>query len=166
MTGAQHTATEKLFRAAITIKGIDGALQLVAGIVLIFVPGRVITELVHVVVSRDLLGSPGGPLATHLQLATHDFVEGSSRTFVVAYLLSHAVVKLGLVAALWRKIMPAYPVAVVVMTVFVVVELLRGVQTHSILLPVLAALDVLIILFVIKEYIQLRRERRADVLTG
>jgi uncharacterized membrane protein len=155
------TTTDKLFKVAIAIKGLDGLGQLVLGIVLIFIPPTLITGLANEVVTRDLLGDPGGTLSTHLQTAAHDFADGSSRTFAIGYLLLHAVIKLGLVAALLRKVLPLYPVAAVVLAAFVVYEIVRAVHTHSIALPIFAAIDVVIIVLVIREYVQLRRERAA-----
>ncbi|MFI9387518.1 DUF2127 domain-containing protein [Kutzneria sp. NPDC052558] len=156
------TTTDKLFRVAIAIKGLDGLGQLVLGIVLIFVPPMLITGLANEVVTRDLLGDPNGTLSTHLETAAHNFADGSSRGFAIGYLLLHAVIKLGLVAALLRKIMPLYPVAVVVLGAFVVYEVYRAVRTHSIALPIFAAVDVVIIVLVVREYLQLRRERSAS----
>lgn len=129
------------------------------GIVLIFVPPTLITGLANEVVTRDLLGDPSGTLSTHLETAAHNFADGSSRAFAIGYLLLHAVIKLGLVAALLRKIMPLYPVAAVVLGAFVVYEVYRAINTHSIALPIFAAIDVVIIILVIREYQQLRRER-------
>ncbi|QUQ68879.1 DUF2127 domain-containing protein [Kutzneria sp. CA-103260] len=156
------TTTDKLFRVAIAIKGLDGLGQLALGIVLIFIPPTVITGLANEVVTRDLLGDPDGTLSTHLQTAAHNFADGSSRGFAIGYLLLHAVIKLGLVAALLRKIMPLYPVAVVVLGAFVVYEVYRAVNTHSIALPIFAAIDIVIIVLVVREYVQLRRERAAS----
>lgn len=158
MTG-QTTLTDKLFRIAIAIKGIDGALQLVAGLVLLFTPPQAVTTLVGEVVTRDLAGNHSGWLTAHLLKAAHDFGDGSTRWFAIVYLLLHAVIKLGLVIALLRKIMPAYPIAAIALAAFVIFELLRALHTHSIALPIFAALDVVIIVLILKEYRQLRRER-------
>src|SRR5437016_2418999 len=115
------TATEKLFRIAIVLKGLDGGLQLIAGILLLFIPPRAITELAELV-TRDLFSDPAGRLAIHLHTAAQDFASGSTHWFVITYLLLHAVIKIGLVVALLRKIMPAYPVAALALAAFVVFE--------------------------------------------
>jgi uncharacterized membrane protein len=159
MAVAGSTTTDKLFRVAIAIKGIDGGLQLIGGILLAVIPTAAVTGLAHAVITRDLLGDPTGTLATHLQRAAENFADGSSKTFAVVYLIAHGLIKLGLVVALARKIMRAYPVAVVVLAAFVVYELLRAIDTHSIALPFFAALDVIIIVLVVREYLELRRER-------
>ncbi|MCU1687710.1 MAG: hypothetical protein JWQ81_8449 [Amycolatopsis sp.] len=153
--------SERLFRVAIALKGIDGGIQLIGALVLAFIPASAITGFAHAVITRDLLGDPSGTLARHLQTATDNFVGGGTKTFAVVYLLAHGVIKLGLVFALARKIVPAYPIAVIVLLAFIVYEIYRAVHTHSIALPFFAAMDLAIVVLVLREYFQLRRERAA-----
>ena len=147
--------TERLFKLAMLIKGVDGAAELIGAILLLVVPGAAVQHLVAAIIGRDLLGPPDGFLARHLVAGTAEFASGS-RTFVVLYLGLHGIVKLALVFALLRRWVPAYPVAAVVLGVFVVYELYRAVHTGSVILPLLAALDILIIIMVIREYRLLR----------
>jgi uncharacterized membrane protein len=154
--------TEKLFRVAIALKGIDGGVQVIGALILALIPSSVITGLAHTVITRDLLGDPSGVLAQHLQTAAENFADGSTKTFAVVYLLAHGLIKLGLVYALARKIVRAYPVAAVVLGAFVVYEVIRAVQTHSIALPFFAALDLVIIVLVLREYRELRAQRRTS----
>ncbi|SDG63852.1 DUF2127 domain-containing protein [Pseudonocardia oroxyli] len=151
--------TERLFRIALVVKGVDGAAELLGALLLAVVSGATVHRLVAEVLARDLLGDPDGSLARHFVAGTSEFVSGD-RTFAVLYLALHGVVKLALVVALLRKWLPAYPVAVLVLGAFVVYEILRAVHTGSIVLPFLAALDVAILVLVIREYVTLRRERQ------
>ncbi len=144
-------STERLFRIAMVVKGIDGAVELIGAITLLLVSGGTVQTLINDIISRDLLGPPDGSLARHFVAGTVEFASGD-RTFAVVYLGLHGVVKLLLVIALLRKIRPAYPVAVVVLGLFVAYEVYRATQTGSVLLPFLAALDVAIIVLVIREY--------------
>jgi uncharacterized membrane protein len=160
-TTRKASVTERLFRLAVALKGIDGGLQFLGGLLLIVIPPTVITGLANDVITRDLLGDPNGKLASHLQAAANHFADGNTRWFAIIYLLAHGVIKLALVWALVKHVLPAFPIAVVVLTGFVVYEVWRAVHTHSISLPIFAALDVLIILLVIREYRNLRRERKA-----
>ena len=157
--GPAARRTERLFRIAMFVKGLDGAVELIGAIALLLVPATLVNQLVADVISRDLVGSPDGFLARHLLAGTAEFASGN-RTFVILYLGLHGVVKLALVVALLRRWMPAYPVAAVVLSVFVAYELYRAVRTSSVVLPVLAAVDVLIIILVVREYLLLRREVR------
>jgi uncharacterized membrane protein len=153
-TGAM---TERLFRVAVVLKGIDGGVQLIVGVLLLVIPTSVITDVAHVIITRDLLGPPDGWWAVHLQTAAEHF--GDVRGFAVLYLLLHGLIKVCLVFALLRKVRPLYPVAVVVFAVFIVYELVRAAHTHSIALVVFAALDVVVVVLVVREYLLLRRER-------
>jgi uncharacterized membrane protein len=153
---ASARRVERLFRLALLIKGIDGAAELLAAVVLALVPGATLHHLVAEVLVRDLPGSAHGALAQHIVTVVDEFAAGN-RTFAVVYLGLHGVLKLALVVALLRKWLPAYPVAVAVLAVFVGYELYRAVHTGSLLLPVLAALDIAIIVIVLREYRLLRR---------
>jgi uncharacterized membrane protein len=157
--GPAARRTERLFRIAMFVKGLDGAVELIGAIALLLVPATLVNQLVADVISRDLVGSPDGFLARHLVAGTTEFASGN-RTFVILYLGLHGIVKLALVVALLRRWMPAYPVAAVVLSVFVAYELYRAVRTGSVVLPVLAAVDILIIIMVVREYLLLRREVR------
>jgi uncharacterized membrane protein len=157
--GPAARRTERLFRLAMFVKGLDGAVELIGAIALLLVPATLVNQLVADVISRDLVGSPDGFLARHLVAGTAEFASGN-RTFVILYLGLHGIVKLALVVALLRRWMPAYPVAAVVLSVFVAYELYRAVRTGSVVLPVLAAVDILIIVLVVREYLLLRREVR------
>jgi uncharacterized membrane protein len=86
---------------------------------------------------------------------TAEFASGN-RTFAVVYLALHGLIKLALVVALLREWRAAYPVAVVVLGIFVLYEVYRATQTGSLLLPFLAAFDVAVIVLVWREYRALR----------
>lgn len=150
--------TEQLFKAALLVKGVDGAAELIGAVALLLVSGATVQRLVADVLSHDLLGPPGGSLARHFVAGTAEFASGN-RTFAVVYLGLHGMVKLALVAALLRRWLPAYPIAVVVLGAFVVYEVYRATRTGSVLLPFLAVLDIAIIVVIVREYRLLRRAR-------
>lgn len=149
------TRTERLFRIAMAVKGIDGLLELIGGITLLLVSQAEVQKAIAAVVAHDLLGPPDGSLARHFVVGTAEFASGN-RTFAVVYLLLHGALKVGLVIALLRHWLPAYPAAIVVLGLFVAYELYRATQTGSVLLPVLAAVDIVIIVLVVREYRALR----------
>jgi uncharacterized membrane protein len=151
MADVSARRTERLFKAALLVKGLDGAAELIGAVALLLVPAAAVQRLVAEVVSRDMLGPPDGFLARHLVAGTAEFASGD-RTFVLVYLGLHGIVKLALVWALLRKWRPAYPVAAAVLAVFVGYELIRAVHTGSVVLPFLAALDVVIIVLILREY--------------
>ncbi|SHK97669.1 Uncharacterized membrane protein [Pseudonocardia thermophila] len=152
-------AQERLFRAAVALKGLDGLVELVAAVVLLGTPAAFVREFVEWVLTRDLLGPPDGSLARHFIAGTTEFASGN-RTFAVVYLGLHGLLKIAMAVALLKEWLRAYPLVIAVLAVFVAYELHRAVNTGSIVLPVLAALDLLIIVLVAREYRALRRKRR------
>jgi uncharacterized membrane protein len=158
VTSPAARRTDRLFRIALLVKAVDGTAELVGALVLLMVPGAALASLVNDIVARDLLGPPDGSLARHFEAGTAEFVSGS-RTFAVVYLALHGVVKLALVVALLRRWQPAYPVAALVLGVFVAYELYRATRTGSVLLPFLAALDLAIIWLIVQEYRRMRASR-------
>ncbi|MGY1688570.1 DUF2127 domain-containing protein [Geodermatophilus sp. SYSU D01105] len=153
------TTTDRLLRAALFLKGLDGAVELLAGVALAVAGPQALAGLTRRVVEHHLLGSPRGELAERFA-AGEAVLAGGDRTFAIVYLTLHGLVKLGLVVALLREVRPAYPVAVAVLGVFVGYELLRALRTGSVLLGVAAALDLLIAVLVVREYRRLPRTRR------
>ncbi len=156
---------ELLFKVALAFKGIDGAIELIGAIMLLIIPAGTVQTLINDVLSRDLLGPPDGSLAKHFVSGTAEFASGN-RAFAVVYLGLHGIVKLALVVAMLRRIRPAYPVAVVVLGAFVVYEIYRATQTGSVLLPFLAALDVAVIVLIIREYRNMRTTRSPQDVDG
>ncbi|MGY1681947.1 DUF2127 domain-containing protein [Geodermatophilus sp. SYSU D01176] len=152
------TTTDRLLRAALVLKGLDGAVELLAGVALAAVDPRELGVLTRRVVEHHLLGSPRGALAERFA-AGEAALTGGDRTFAVVYLTLHGLVKVGLVVALLRELRPAYPVAVGVLAAFVVYEVDRAVRTGSAALWGAAALDLAIMVLVVREYRRLTAGR-------
>jgi len=159
MSGPDTRRTERLFKIALVVKGVDGAIELIVAVMLLLVSGAAVQAVTADVLGRDLLGPPDGTLARHFVAGTAEFTSGN-RSFAILYLGLHGAVKLALVAALLRRWLPAYPIAVVVLGAFVAYEVYRATRTGSMLLPFLAAIDVVIIVMVIREYRLCRKGSR------
>ncbi|RBY79839.1 DUF2127 domain-containing protein [Geodermatophilus sp. TF02-6] len=149
------TTTDRLLRAALFLKGLDGSVELLAGVALAVAGPRAVGGLTRRVVEHHLLGSPRGALAERFA-ASGAALTGGDRTLVVLYLVLHGLVKLGLVVALLRQLRAAYPVAVAVLAMLVAFEVDGAVRRGSALLWVAAALDLAIIVLVVREYRRLR----------
>ena len=156
------TTTDRLLRAALFLKGLDGAVELLAGLALLAAGPGALDALTRRVVAHHLLGSPHGALAERFA-AGEAALGGGDRAFAVAYLTLHGLVKLGLVVALLREVLPAYPVAVAVLAVFCAYEVYRAVDRSAWSMWAAAALDLVVVVLVLREYRRLRsRPRRAD----
>jgi uncharacterized membrane protein len=149
-----------LFRIAILFKGIDGILETAGGAILLFISRQDIRHIVYGILQHELLEDPNDPIANYLmKAATHLTV--STKTFAAAYLLVHGIVKMGLATAIWRYRLWAFPLAGVLLLLFVVYQFARFTFTHSILLLLLTAVDVFIIALLPREYKRMTHMKKA-----
>ena len=150
---------DRAFALALAIKGIDGALELIGGLVLFVVPPSAITLVFRSLTQHELSEDPQDFVAIHVRAAAEQLAgSASGRRFGVLYLMGHGVIKLVLVGALVRRLQPAYPVAIVFLSSFILYELYRSVLGHSIALLLFAALDTGITTMVVREYLELRHD--------
>jgi uncharacterized membrane protein len=146
-------------------KGVDGCLETMGGTVLLFVSRQDIRDVVHAVFRHELFEDPNDLVANYLvQLAAGLSV--STKTFAAVYLLVHGLVKLGLVTAIWRNRLWAYPLAGIILFLFAVYQLVRFTFTHSLILLLLTAVDIFIIALLPSEYKRLSASGADETASG
>lgn len=146
------------FRASITLKGIDGILEAIGGVLLWFVKPSSVTALSFVLFEHEL------PLDRHDFIATHvlhfsEKLANGGKVFPSIYLISHGVIKAVLVTLLWFDKLWAYPLTIAVFAIFCIYQVYRFTHTHAISLALLTVFDLLIIYLTWAEY-RAQRERR------
>jgi uncharacterized membrane protein len=145
------------FRVGIVLKGIDGLLETIGGLLVWLVRPSTAVRIVRVLFRHELAEDPHDFLATHLLGASRQFA--SSKGFASAFLLGHGLTKIVLVVALWFNRLWAYPLMIVVLGAFSVWQIARFTQTHSLLLALLTAFDLLIVGLTWREYREQKRLR-------
>ncbi len=148
------------FEAALLLKGLHAALEIVGGVLLWFVRPDALNTLVRILTQNELVEDPKD-LVANLLVRMGQHYSANAQHFGVFYLLSHGLVKVVLVLLLWRRKLWAYPLAVEVLVLFIAYQVFRWTSTHSILLIFLSALDGLIIWLTVAEYRRLKREASA-----
>ena len=143
------------FNFSVIAKGIDGALEIVGGLLLFFLPPDRLNALIRVLTQHELSEDPRDLVATYLFNSTHSLTKGVT-VFAAVYLLWHGMVKAGLVAGLLLKRRWAYPAAIIAFFLFVVYQLYRYIHTHSSSLLALSIVDVLVIILTWIEYKRLK----------
>ena len=139
------------FRTGITIKGVDGLLEAIGGVLLWFIKPEALGTTLYNLVQHELLRDPHDFLARHL-LHTSEKIAQSDPIFASLFLLTHGLVKVGLTVALWMNKLWAYPLAIVLFSAFTVLETFRYARTHAMILLVLAIFDLLIVWLAWEEY--------------
>jgi len=138
------------FRAAITLKGMDGILEAMGGAILLFVKPSALNHIALKFLELDLPFDRHEFIITHLYRATEHLADG--KHFASIYLLAHGLIKAVLVAALWFDALWAYPATIFVFGVFCVYQMHRFLYTHSITLLLITFFDLLIIWLTWREY--------------
>jgi uncharacterized membrane protein len=115
---------DRTFEIGIILKGLDGVLETVGGLLLLAVSPSTINRVVRGLTQHELSEDPHDYIAVHLLRFTHGLT-GSAVTFAAIYLLVHGVVKVVLVAALLRNKLWAYPWLIAVLLAFIGYQLYR-----------------------------------------
>jgi uncharacterized membrane protein len=151
---------DQAFVIGIALKGLDGIFEVVGGLLLFIASPAAITSLARALTQHELSQDPHDFLATHLLHAAGGLTGGTVR-FGGAYLLSHGLVKIVLVAALLRNKLWAYPWMIAFLLAFIGYQLYRITFAPSIGLVGLTAFDTVVTWLTWREYQKQRSIGRA-----
>jgi len=147
---------ETLFNVMVSLKGLDGILEIVGGLGLLMVTPGFIMGVVAFLTQDELVEDPHDLVANYvLNFARHLSI--GTEHFAAYYLMAHGVVKTFMVLALLKKKIWAYPFAILVFVAFIAYQLYRYTLTHSIGLIALSGFDAVVVYFIWVEYRALRR---------
>jgi uncharacterized membrane protein len=147
---------ELLFRISVLLKGLNAALEIVGGVALFAVSPAFILRTVALLTQDELAEDPRDLVANSLRRAA-SHLSPASQHFAAIYLLLHGVIKIGLVGALLKRELWAYPVAVLVFGAFIIYQLYRYTLTHGLGLIALSLFDLAVIWLIYLEYRALKR---------
>lgn len=149
----------RIFRVSVTLKGIDGLLEIIGGILLLLVPASSINGLARILTQHELSQDPTDFIATHLRDGAASLT-GSVTLFAAVYLLVHGIVKVVLVIAVLRGHTGAYPWMIGFLIAFVIYQVYELILHFTLGLTLLTLFDLLIIGLTFHEY-RLRRRQAA-----
>ena len=142
---------DQTFEVGIILKGLDGLLEVIGGLLLLVVSPTTIDRVVTSLTQHELSEDPHDFLATHLLKTAHGLT-GSAVLFGAVYLLAHGVVKVILVAALLKNQRWAYPWMIAFLGIFIVYQLYRLSIKPSVGLAALTVFDTVIAWLTYREY--------------
>ena len=151
------TLLDKFYEIGILIKGVDGLVELLSGLLLLIVPPHVIQNITYALTRGELAQDPHDFFATHLAHAGAHLAEGHN-AFVVAFLLIHGAVKVGLVTALLLNKLWAYPVGIVLLGLLLLYQVYDLVTKPTIGMALLSVLDAAIVWLVWREWQRAKSE--------
>ena len=154
-------ALDRTFKIGMVLKGADGLLEVVGGLLLLFLAPASIEHIVRTLTAHELSQDPHDPIASHLlHSVTH--LSRSTTLFGAIYLLSHGASKVVLVALVLRDKLWAYPWMIVLLVAFIAYQLYRITAVHfSAGLIALTVFDALLVWLTWREYRAKHQLRRA-----
>ena len=141
----------RLFQVAVVVKGIDGVLELVGGVLLLLVGPAALHHLGVLLARHELEDEPDDWVVMALRHLAESF-SVETRHFASAYLIGHGVLKIFLAVTLLRERLWAFPTALSVLAIFVAYQLHRFARTHSIDLLALTIVDIVVMALIWREY--------------
>jgi uncharacterized membrane protein len=142
---------DRTFEVGIILKGLDGVLEIIGGLLLLVVSPATIDRVVTSLTQHELSEDSNDLLATHLLKTAHGLT-GAAVLFGAVYLLAHGLVKVILVAALLNNQLWAYPWTIAFLGVFIVYQLYRLTLKPSVGLTALTIFDAFIAWLTWREY--------------
>ena len=142
---------DQTFEVGIILKGLDGVLEVIGGLLLLVVSPATIDRVVTSLTQHELSEDPHDFLASHLLRTAHGLT-GSAVLFGAVYLLAHGLVKVVLVAALLKNQLWAYPWTIAFLGVFIVYQVYRLSLKASVGLAALTIFDTVIAWLTYREY--------------
>ncbi|MGH8335334.1 MAG: DUF2127 domain-containing protein [Gammaproteobacteria bacterium] len=149
----------RFFDLGVIIKGIDGALEVAGGVLLILVTPRTLNTTVLFLTAHELSEDPAD-LVANLMRRGAGHLSTKATLFASAYLLGHGLTKLLLAVGLLRGKQWAYPAALWFLGAFVLYQSYRIVLTHSPGLVLLTVFDGIVMVLTWHEY-QFRKHARS-----
>jgi uncharacterized membrane protein len=145
-------ALDKTFKIGLVLKGLDGILEVIGGILLLFVSPEAINHLARVLTAHELSEDPHDLIANYLLHTTAHLGRGTT-IFGAIYLLSHGIAKIVLVALVLRDKLWAYPWLIGLLLAFIAYQLYRITAVQfSIGLTLLTIFDAFLVWLTWREY--------------
>ncbi|HEV2289549.1 MAG TPA: DUF2127 domain-containing protein [Candidatus Acidoferrales bacterium] len=156
-----NTLLDRSFQTSITLKGIDGLLETLGGLLVLFVSPNRMDTFLDTITHHAVTRNPNAFIASHL-LHASSTISGHAHYFISFYLVSHGLVKVILVVELWLNRMWAYPGMIIMLVVFIFYQLYRMTFAMSWWLIWLTVFDAIVILLTYAEY----KKQRASHSSG
>ncbi|WP_313811658.1 DUF2127 domain-containing protein [Glutamicibacter sp.] len=142
---------DRVFWISLLLKGIDGLLEIIGGILFLLVKPEQLDALVRVLTQHELAEDPGDFLANSLLRASGGLTLEAS-WFAAAYLLLHGAVKVVLVWAVLKNRLWAYPWMIAFLVIFIGYQSYQLVTSFSIGMFFLTIFDLFVVWLTVREF--------------
>lgn len=155
MSDGVSARLDRVFRLSLALKALDGAFEIVGGVLLLALSPEQLSRLARAVTQHELSQDPHDVIARHVLHAARGLTHGTT-VYAGIYLLSHGVAKVVVIVAVLRDRLWAYPAMIVLIAAFIAYQLYRIVLDPTIGLTLLTIFDAFVVWLTWREY-QARR---------
>ena len=139
------------FEIALILKALNGLFEIIGGVLLIFLNPDALGRIVGALTQEELAEDSKDIIANALTQMSISF-SVDAQHFGVFYLLSHGIVKLILVALLWKRKLWAYPLTIIFLLIFIIYQVYRYAVSPSLIMILLTVMDFVVIFLTFIEY--------------
>ena len=150
-TTEERTLLDRTFQVSLILKGLDGVLELIGGVLLLLVSPAQLGSVARFLTQHELSEDPHDLIANALVHYAGTLTVSAS-LFGAVYLLLHGLVKIVLVWAVLKDKLWAYPWMVAFLLVFIAYQGYQLIVGFTIGMAVLTAFDIFIVFLTIHEY--------------
>jgi uncharacterized membrane protein len=144
-----------LFLVGVFFKGLDGVLETLGGLIFLFLRHGALEKFARIVFRGELAEDPHDIIANYLiNLAAH--TSRDTEFFAAIFLLVHGAIKISIVTGLYLRKLWIYPLAEIILSLFVLYQLYRFSHTFSVLLIFISIVDIFIIFLIRTEHKRLK----------
>lgn len=147
----KNKIVHKSFEIGILIKGFDGVLEIIGGVLLVFLNPDRLNKLIVLLTQHEFSEDPKDKVASFIIKLSSNFTI-NTQYFGVFYLISHGLVKIILVIMLWKRKIWAYPLTIVSLVIFILYQLYKYSIDHSVAMILLTIFDIIMIILTFMEY--------------
>ncbi|WP_407345085.1 DUF2127 domain-containing protein [Pengzhenrongella phosphoraccumulans] len=150
---------DRIFEGGIILKGMSGASEFVAGLLLLLASPAAINGFLAFITQREIAEDPHDKLASFI-LHSADHFNSGAKTYAVAYLWVHAAVKLIAVIGILRNQLWAYPFSLITLGLLMIFQIYSIAVKFSAGMLLLTVFDGLILGLIWREYSKVRDRRQ------
>ncbi len=147
----KNQALHKLFRFSIALKAINGVIEVIIGAFLLFISSQKVVSFVQTAARQELIENPHDFISAYFFNLSQNF-SLSTQHFVAIYLLVNGIIKIVLIAGLWRGKTWAYPTAGIALSLLVGYSIFRVLLHFSFILLIMIIVDMVILMLLHFEY--------------
>jgi uncharacterized membrane protein len=147
-----------IFIVSIILKALNAITEIIGGILIFIISQEFILKTVLFLTQEELSEDPRDLIANYLITSAQHF-SLTAKHFIAFYLLSHGLIKLGVIVGLFKNKLWSYPASIVFFGLFVFYQIYRYSYTHSLWLLALTIFDLAVIWLIWSEYKNLKKNK-------